>query len=129
LDPIFLNLAEVIEIHHDQIHRYGGKGGIRDITLLQSALAIPSASYGGDYLHHDLCEMAAAYLFHIIRNHPFIDGNKRTGTVAALVFLEVNEVKVEIDEKALEELVLDVACGKKHKATVAAFFRENAIDP
>lgn len=128
MDPVFLNLAEVLEIHRDQIHRYGGKSGIRDIKLLQSALAIPAAGYGGRYLHHDLYEMAAAYLFHIIRNHPFIDGNKRTGTVAALVFLEINDIEVDIDEESLEELVLAVAGGKEDKATVAAFFRKNVHD-
>ena len=81
MNPIFLSLAEVLEIHRDQIERYGGDPGIRDLDLLQSALAIPAAGFGGQYLHNDLYEMAAAYLFHITQNHPFVDGNKRTGAV------------------------------------------------
>jgi death-on-curing protein len=73
-DPVFLTLGEVIEIHHDQIERYGGDSGIRDLGLLQSAMAIPAAGFGGRYLHADLCEMAAAYLFHFTQNYPFVDG-------------------------------------------------------
>ncbi|MGQ9532461.1 MAG: type II toxin-antitoxin system death-on-curing family toxin [Desulfotomaculales bacterium] len=70
----FLTLAEVVEIHRDQIERYGGRPGIRDLALLQSALAMPEASWQGEYLHADLYEMAAAYAFHICRNHPFVRG-------------------------------------------------------
>ena len=92
--PVFLNLAEVLEIHRDQIERYGGQAGIRDLGLLQSALAMPAAGFGGRYLHEDLLEMAAVYLFHIARNHPFVDGNKRTGAVAALVFLSLNDIEI-----------------------------------
>jgi death-on-curing protein len=84
--PIFLELEEIITIHLDQLARYGGLAGIRDLGLLQSAIAMPTAMYARAYLHQTLLEMAAAYLFHIIQNHPFLDGNKHTGTVAALVF-------------------------------------------
>ena len=76
MSPIFLGLDEVIEIHRDQIERYGGHPGVRDMGLLQSAIAMPQASHGGKYLHADLFEMAAAYLFHIVQNHPFVDANK-----------------------------------------------------
>ena len=87
MDTIFLRLGEVIEIHQDQIERYGGALGIRDLGLLESVAKTPAATFEGDFLHGDPFEMAAAYLFHIVRNHPFMDGNKRTGAVAALVFL------------------------------------------
>lgn len=87
---IFLELADILDIHQDQIERYGGAPGIRDLNLLQSAAAMPEASFGGVYLHSSIHEMAAAYLFHIVQNHPFTDGNKRTGTVAAVVFLKLN---------------------------------------
>jgi len=96
-NPIFLSLGEVLEIHRDQIDRYGGHPGIRDIGLLQSALAMPAAGFGGRFLHTDLFEMAAAYLFHITQNHPFVDGNKRTGAVASLVFLSLNGVEIKAD--------------------------------
>jgi death-on-curing protein len=125
-DPVFLTLGEIIEIHRDQIERYGGDPDIRDLGLLQSAMAIPAAGFGSRYLHTDLYEMAAAYLFHITQNHPFIDGNKRTGAVAALVFLSLNNVEIESDEEEFERIVLGVAQGKIEKASVAEFFRKNS---
>ena len=125
-EPIFLGLDEVIEIHHDQIKRYGGPTGIRDINLLKSAIAMPPASFGGGYLHKNLYEMAAAYLFHITRNHPFIDGNKRTGAVSSVVFLIMNGIELHADETSFETMVLSVAEGKMDKAAVARFFRDNA---
>ena len=88
--PTFLSLDEILEIHKDQIARYGGMAGIRDLGLLQSALAQPQATFGGQFLHTDLIEMAAAYLFHIVQNHPFIDGNKRTAFAATYTFLAIN---------------------------------------
>jgi death on curing protein len=125
--PVFLSLAEVLEIHHDQIERYGGHAGLRDLGLLQSALAMPAAGFGGRYLHSDLLEMAAAYLFHIVQNHPFIDGNKRTGTVATIVFLALNGIELQADETQLEQLVIDVAKGKAGKSSVADFLRKNSL--
>ncbi|TMA39575.1 MAG: type II toxin-antitoxin system death-on-curing family toxin, partial [Deltaproteobacteria bacterium] len=73
-DPRFLTLDEVLAIHSDQVRQYGGSGGIRDVGLLSSALAMPRASFGGQYLHPSLHEMAAACLLHLVQNHPFIDG-------------------------------------------------------
>ena len=123
--PDFLGFAEVLEIHRDQIERYGGKTGNRDLGLLQSALAMPAAGFGGRYLHGDLFEMAAAYLFHIVRNHPFVDGNKRTGAVAALVFLSLNGMEIEASEDIFEQTVRAVAEGKMDKSAIAGFFREH----
>lgn len=125
MDPHFLGLDEVLEIHRDQIERYGGAPGIRDIGLLQSALAVPASGFGGRYLHGDVFEMAAAYLFHIVQDHPFLDGNKRTGAVAALVFLMMNDVELDADEEAFETLVRSVAEGKAGKAAAGEFFREH----
>ena len=124
-EPIFLGLDEVIEIHHDQITRYGGPPGIRDMELLKSAIAMPPAWFGGNYLHKNIYEMAAAYLFHIARNHPFIDGNKRTGAVAAVVFLLMNGIELEVNDDNFEKLVRSVAEGKTDKAVIAKFFRDN----
>ena len=125
-DPVFLTLGEVIEIHGDQIERYGGDPGIRDLSLLQSAIAAPAAGFGGRYLHTDLFEMAAAYLSHITQNHPFVDGNKRTGAVASLVFLSLNDIEIDADEEEFEKNVIGVAEGKIDKAAVAEFFRNNS---
>ncbi len=90
MNPTFLTLDEVLALHEDQITRYGGRRGVRDLGLLISALGTPSATFDGRFLHDDLFEMAAAYLYHLARNHPFVDGNKRTAFAAALVFLWIN---------------------------------------
>ncbi|MCX5721622.1 MAG: type II toxin-antitoxin system death-on-curing family toxin [Nitrospirae bacterium] len=124
--PIFLSIEDVIEIHADQIRRYGGSLGVRDVELLHSALGMPEAGFGDQYLHADLFEMAAAYFYHIVQNHPFIDGNKRAGTMAAFVFLKLNGLTLEADELAFETLVLQAAQGQVGKDAIADFFRENA---
>lgn len=126
MGPTFLGLEEVLQIHADQIERHGGSSGIRDLGLLESAIAMPQASFGGQLLHADIFEMAAAYLFHIVRNHPFVDGNKRGGTAAALVFLRLNGVSIRVTNAALVKTVLAVAQGKIGKAAVAEFFRKGA---
>jgi len=123
MSPVFLELAEVLAIHRDQIGRYGGREGIRDLELLQSALAVPAASFSGKFLHADLPEMASAYLFHIVRDHPFIDGNKRTGTAAALVFLLLNDRGFNAPQDKLVEAVGAVAAGSLSKAELTLFFR------
>lgn len=123
MPPLFLSLAEVVEIHRDQIARYGGAPGIRDLGLLTSAVAMPRAGFGEEYAHGNLYSMAAAYLFHIVGNHPFIDGNKRTGVVAALVFLEMNGVSPVVDEEGLEQLVRGIAEGRIGKGAAAEFLR------
>lgn len=125
-EPVFLGLDEVIEIHNDQIKRYGGRPGIGDIGILKSTVAMPSATFDGNYLHTDIFEMAAAYLFHIIRNHPFIDGNKRTGAVASIVFLMLNGIDFHGEEDDFEEIVLRTAEGKIDKSTIARFYERNA---
>ncbi len=125
-EPVFLELDEIIEIHNDQIKRYGGRLGIRDIELLKSAIAMPSVYFGEDYLHLDIYEMAAAYLFHIVRDPPFVDGNKRTGAVASVVFLLMNGIEINADEDSFAETVLAAAEGKADKASIARFFRDNS---
>ena len=125
MQPTFLTLDEVIDIHRDQIARYGGSDGIRDWGLLQSAVAMPAAGFGGQFLHADLCEMAAAYLFHIVHDHPFLDGNKRVGAVAAYVFLALNHLQLTADQAAYADLVLSVARGETPKSAVAEFLRAN----
>ncbi len=122
----FLNLEDVLGLHADQVARYGGDLGVRDLGLLESAIAQPQATFGGEFLHHDLLEMAAAYLFHIVQNHPFLDGNKRTGAVAALVFLDLNGVEVTAPKGSVYDITMSVATGQAGKAEVAAFFRSHA---
>ena len=119
----FLGLQEVLEIHRDQVTRYGGTAGIRDLDLLKSALGMPGATFNGEFLHTDVYEMAAAYLFHLVKNHPFLDGNKRVGAVAALVFLTLNGHDFQAPEDNLAETVLAIARGEIGKSEVTVFLR------
>ncbi len=123
---LFLTLQEALDLHKDQIRRYGGIEGIRDVALLHSALATPQATFGGSFLHEGLYAMAGAYLFHIVQNHPFLDGNKRTGALAAIVFLGLNGIELDADQDEFEKLVLEVAQGTADKKKVAGFFKENS---
>jgi death on curing protein len=126
IEQMFLGLGEIVEIHNDQIKRYGGCSGIRDLELLKSAVAMPMTGFGEEYFHTDIYEMAAAYLFYIVRNHPFIDGNKRTGAVSAIVFLILNGIEFTVNEDSLEKMVISVASGKIGKSEIALFFRKNS---
>ena len=121
--PAFLGLADVLRIHVDQIERYGGRAGIRDQGLLQSALAMPGASFGGEFLHRNLYEMAAAYAFHLSQNHPFVDGNKRTGLASALVFLELNAISLDDPGGLLYQTMMDVASGSLEKLALTEILR------
>jgi death on curing protein len=125
--PVFLTLEQVLYIHNEQIRRLGGSASIRNQGLLQSALAMPEAQFGGQFLHRDLFEMAAAYVFHLALNHPFIDGNKRVGAMAADTFLESNGFHLpSSQEKAYEKIVLETAQGNIEKPEIAAFFRKHS---
>ena len=123
MPPDFLIYNDVLLIHADQITRYGGSPDLRDPGLLSSAINQPQATYEGKYLHSDLIEMAAAYLFHIVQNHPFMDGNKRTGTASALVFLDLNGIDIDIPEDELADFVIELAQGIREKHEVNAFLR------
>ncbi len=123
----FLSLSEILEIHQDQVLRYGGSPGIRDLELLKSALGMPAITSGGEYLHTTIYEMAAAYLFHLVKNHPFIDGNKRVGAVAALVFLALNGYDFTAPQEKFADYVISVAKGDLDKADVVVFIRKWTI--
>lgn len=116
----FLTVEVVLALHQRQLDRFGGSAGLRDRGLLESAVAQPQASFGGAYAHDGFFAMAAAYLFHIVSNHPFVDGNKRTGLLAAQVFLEVNGVVLLHDSEAFYALTMGVAEGRIDKAVIAA---------
>lgn len=118
----FLTLNEVLALHKDEIQRYGGTSGVRSKELLISALAQPSASFSGQYLHKDLFEMGASYLYHICQNHPFIDGNKRTALAAALMFFLMNDIEIKVDSDLLADMVFKVAKGKMKKKSISTWF-------
>jgi death on curing protein len=125
MDPIFLSLDEVLEIHLQQIERYGGSAGLRDAAGLESAVAQPQATFGGEFLHSSIPAMAAAYLFHLCQNHAFIDGNKRVGANAAITFLLVNDWEPLFSEQELVDLVLSVASGRLGKPQLIDAFESN----
>jgi death-on-curing protein len=109
MEPLFLSLDEILEIHQQQIERYGGSAGLRDAGLLESAVATPQATFGSEFMHTSIPAMAAAYLFHLCQNHAFIDGNKRVGANAAITFLLMNNWEPTFSEEELADLVLSVA--------------------
>jgi len=121
-----LTVEDVLEIHQDQIERYGGSAGVRDRNLLESAVHAVVAGFGGESLHPGLIEMAGAYLYYIVKNHPFIDGNKRAGLVAASTFLKMNGIELNADEPEIGDIVLALAEGKADKAAVTEFIRTHA---
>jgi death-on-curing protein len=122
MDPLFLSLDEVLEIHDQQIERYGGSEGLRDAAGLESAVATPQATFDGVFLHPSIPAMAAAYLFHLCQNHAFIDGNKRVGANAAITFLLMNDWEPDFEELELVNLVLAVASGGMSKARLIEVF-------
>ena len=125
MSPIFLTLDEVLALHADQVERYGGALGIRDLALLESAIAAPTASYQGEFHQGSLYEIAAAYLFHLVKNHPFVDGNKRVALISTIVFLGFNDLALTAEPDELTSLVLGVADGSVSKAEVAVFLKSN----
>ena len=118
--PTFLSVDNVLYMHSDSIRIEGGCDGVRDVALLESAVLMPQQQFGGEYLHHGLAAMAAAYLYHITCNHPFVDGNKRAGAMAAFVFLDANNCELTATEVEFEEIVQLVASG--------AFSKDHLID-
>jgi death-on-curing protein len=133
-EPIrFLTFDEALMLHADQIQRYGGAAGIRDEGLLRSALAQPEARFDGTYLHDTFISMAAAYLYHLVQNHPFVDGNKRIGAACAAAFLafngfeidpEVSEYEADTRQTRFEITVLQVAQGKMSKEQLLLWMKE-----
>lgn len=122
----FLSYEQILFIHKNQIKNYGGIYSIRDKNLLKSAIAQPKITFKGKHLHENIFQMAAAYLFHIVNNHPFIDGNKRTGLVAALVFLEINDVIFDESNEKIEKIVLKIAQGKMEKNKIAIWLKSRS---
>ncbi|MBO6535277.1 MAG: type II toxin-antitoxin system death-on-curing family toxin [Balneolaceae bacterium] len=123
----FLDKETILIFHNHQIETYGGSLGIRDEGLLESALALPKQSFGGEYVHSSIFEMAAAYGFHLCKNHPFIDGNKRTALVAMFTFLHVNGFRINADKKVLYSVIIDLASGKLDKSKLTKFLKEHSI--
>jgi death-on-curing protein len=125
MEIAFLTLEDVLVLHEELIRRYGGTPGLRDAGLLEAALAMPQAGFGGQYFHEFPHEMGAAYLFHPVRNHAFIDGNKRVALACAILFFKINRAPYSITEEEAVELTLAAASGRADKGAVTAFFRQH----
>lgn len=131
----FVDKSTILAFHNDQIDRYGGTKGIRDEALFESALTEPQAdsaltepqsSSGGDENHEDIFHMAAAYGFHLCRNHPFFDGNKRTALITMYIFLYVNGYQIVADKKSLFAIMMDLAGGKVTKEELREYLKMNS---
>jgi death-on-curing protein len=121
-EPDFLTLDDLLALHADRVAHYGGSLGVRDAAALSAALGMPSATFGGSFLHPTLPEMAAAYLFHVSQAHGFVDGNKRAALAAALAFLALNGYELQADPDDLYDLCIGVAAGTASKAEASVFF-------
>lgn len=121
----YLTLGEVVELHQRVLAASGGASGVRDLGLLESALAQPKATFGGADLYQTLPDKAAALGFSLVANHPFLDGNKRVGHAAMEVFLVLNGYEIEASVDDQERLMLDVAAGAIDRATVARWLEKH----
>ena len=120
---LFLSTDQVIRIHADMIRRYGGSPVLLNRGLLESAVAMPMQQFGGQYLHPDRHSQAAAYLYHLVKNHAFEDGNKRVGAASAVVFLLLNAAEIRFSEDQLVDVSLQVANDLISKDQLTEFFR------
>lgn len=123
---VFLSLKQVQKIHDDQLNHYGGRAGVRDIGLVDSAVQAPRATFDGQFLYNSLWKMAAAYLYGIANNHGFVDGNKRTGAMAAYVFLFMNGYVLEMEPSEFEDFVVRVVEEKLSKEFISEFLEAHS---
>ncbi|MEH2174066.1 type II toxin-antitoxin system death-on-curing family toxin [Nostoc sp.] len=121
--PRFLSISQVLDIHQDEINSFGGTSGIRDESLLDSALAQPQATFGGELLHPTIHEQAVAYLYHLAMNHPFIDGNKRTAFAVMDTFITLNGYSLNLSQEQAYNLVIQVVQKEISKEELSAFLK------
>ena len=123
----FLLLEEILQLHQSSIQKYGGSLGLRDEKLLLSALEMPSAGFGDQYFHTSIYEMAAAYAFHISKNHPFVGGNKRTALGAMHTFLVLNSYDLLLSQEEAYDFIVDIATGAlADKKDIAAILEKHS---
>jgi death-on-curing protein len=120
----YLSVEQVLRLHDRQLDRFGGGGGVRDRGALEAAVARPRATFGGEDLYPDLASKAAALMHSLVMNHPFIDGNKRVGAMAAELFIEVNDRGLLAADEEFEEITLSVARGEIDAESLAIWLRQ-----
>lgn len=122
---IYISLDELLIIHTDQIERYGGSHGIRDIGLLESALYRPQSSFGGEDLYPTLFEKAAVLVHSLLLNHAFIDGNKRTAITSMIIFCAMNEIKIICTQEKLVQFSLNVENKRLNLQEISSWLEEH----
>jgi len=123
----YLTLEEVLKFHDEMIERFGGPAGIRDLALLESALAQPEMAVFDNEVYETIIEKAAAYIYFIIKNHPFIDGNKRTGLVCAIVFLRNNNIEVQENFESLYNFAIDIASSEIQIPEIVEYLKKHTV--
>lgn len=123
--PEFLEIADILEIHQILIEQFGGMPGVRDEGLLESALSQPKASFFGELLHPTIYQQAAAYLYHLAKNHPFVDGNKRTAYGAMEAFIRLNGYNLDLSNEEAYTMVMQVAQGEMTKEELASLLEQH----
>lgn len=123
---IFITLEQVLAIHHDQIEKYGGTHGIRDLNLLESAVQRPQSSFMGEDLYPTVFDKAAALLHSILLNHPFLDANKRTSMVSASAFLHLNGFELNVDQKDFVDTALKIEAKIMDLEQISVWLKENS---
>lgn len=124
----YLTLEQILFIHEDQIDRYGGSQGLRDLALLESAVFRPQTTFGGFDLYRTLFDKAASLMHSLILNHPFIDGNKRTGMVSTFVFLELNGYRAKIEQDEVITTAMEIESKKFNIEKIADWLKTNSKD-
>ncbi len=125
---VYLAVEQVLKLHRDQLAAYGGRAGLRDRGLLESAVARPAMTFGGDDLYLDLASKTAALMHSLVLNHPFVDGNKRVGAHAALVFVRANGADCLTTADELVDITLAVAAGTLEVEALAIWFRQRIAE-
>jgi death-on-curing protein len=123
---VYLALEQVLELHRLQIQRFGGSAGLRDRGSLEAALGRPQMTFAGEDLYPDVESKAAALMHSLVMNHPFVDGNKRTGAAVAELFLNLNGVELEADDDDLVAITLSVARGEVNAEALAIWLRQRS---
>jgi death-on-curing protein len=123
---VYLSIEQVLALHRLQTSRFGGSSGVRDRGMVESAVARPQMTFGGEDLYADVAAKAAALLHSLVQNHPFVDGNKRVGAHAMIVFLAANDHEPLFDAAELTEMVLQVARGELAVEAIAIWLRQRS---
>ena len=121
---LYVSIAHVLQLHRRQLALFGGSGGLRDRGGLETAVARPRMTFGGEDLYPDRAAKAAALLHSLVMNHPFVDGNKPVGAMAAELFLRANDVRLTAGDRELTEMTLVAAQGRLDAEAIAIWFRQ-----